>query len=272
MAKDELAGDTTVSTELEEEIDALYAGRLEHFVSGRNALSRKLKQAGAADTAAEVAALRKPTVAAWAVNQLARTHRRDVDLLLDAGKRIVDAQQTSISQGGRAGLDAARGSLRTAVTDLTASAQQVLGDRAGQTTLTRVAETLRSAATEEKGRELLARGRLTAELSDTGWDTIAALAPAPAPRERDTQRDTKGATKRGQTSARLKAAQDAVRKEQSAQSAATTQLRKALRDEEHLRERLQAAETAAEETRAEVAAVEQRLRAAEKKLRELENR
>ena len=268
MAKDELAGDTTVSAELEEEIDALYAGPLEHFVSGRNALSRKLKQAGAADTAAEVAALRKPTVAAWAVNQLARTHRRDVDLLLDAGKRIVDAQQTSIAEGGRGGLDAARVSLRTAVTDLTASAERVLGDRAGQATLTRVAETLRSAATEEKGRELLARGRLTSELSDTGWDTIAALAPASAPRERDTGGDRK----RGQASARLKAAREALQKEQSAQSAAAAQLRKAVRDEERLRERLQAAEAAVEEAQAEVAVAEQRLQAADKKLRELDDR
>ncbi len=256
-----------MSAHLEEEIDGLYAGPLDEFVTERNAVARKLKQAGDRDAAAEVAGLRKPTLVAWTVNQLARTQRRDVDLLLDAGKRIVDAQETSISEGGRAGLDAARASLRTAVTGLTASAQRLLGERGNQSTLTRVAETLRSAATEEKGRELLARGRLTAELSDTGWDTIAALAPGRAP-ERATRTDTK----RRESRARLKAARDAVRREESAHTAAATRLQKATTEAERLRDRLEAAESAVEEAQAEVAAAEQRLTEAEQERRRLDNR
>jgi chromosome segregation ATPase len=256
-----------VSARLEDEIDRLYAAPLDEFVSERKALSRKLKQAGAADAASEVAGLRKPTVAAWTVNQLARTHRRDVDLLLDAGKRIVDAQQASISEGGRAGIDAARMTLRKAVTDLTASAQGILGERASQSTLTRVAETLRSAATEEKGRELLARGRLTAELSDTGWDTIAALVPG------DSRERTKPtATKHRERQAGVKAAREAVRQEQSALAAATTRLQKTVQQEERLRDQLRAATTAVTDAEAAIAGIEKRLKHAQQQLRELTGR
>src|SRR6476659_8437128 len=106
------------------------------------------------------------------------TRRREVDLLLDAGKRLVAAQQASISKGSRSELDAAQVSLRKSVASLTDAAGKILGTRASTSTLARVAETLRAAATVAEGRELLARGCLVEELSDTGWDLVAALTPA----------------------------------------------------------------------------------------------
>ena len=253
-----------MTAQLDDEIDLLYAGPLDRFVSERKALAQKLKQAGDGDGAAEVASLRKPTVVAWTVNQLARENRREVDLLLDAGKRIIDAQQASIAEGGRAGIDAARASLRKAVADLTAAAHCLLGKQASQTTLTRVAETLRSAATEAEGRELLARGRLTVQLSDTGWETVSALSP------RESSRPAKktGGAHRGA----LKAAREKVRREQAARSAALTLLDKAVREEARVRGQLRAAEAAVEEARADIAAIEQRLEEAEQQLGELADR
>ena len=159
--------------------DGLYALPLEEFVSARNELAKRLRKDGDTEAAAEVASLRKPTLVAWAVDQLAHTRRREVDLLLDAGKRLVAAQQASISKGGRSELDAAQGSLRKSVASLTDAAGEILGTRASTSTLARVAETLRAAATVAEGRELLARGCLVEELSDTGWDLVAALTPAP---------------------------------------------------------------------------------------------
>ena len=52
--------------------------------------------------------------------------RRNVDLLLDAGKRIIDAQEASIARGGRDDLDAAQASLRKAVNGLTEQASAIL--------------------------------------------------------------------------------------------------------------------------------------------------
>ena len=174
-----------MNVDLDNDIDRLYVAPRQEFVRERDALVQTLRKAGDREVAAEVAALRKPTLVAWTVNQLAHEERRDVDLLLDAGKRIIDAQQSSIMQGDRADLDAAQASLRRAISGLTARARTILGPDASKTTLTRIAETLRTAATAPAGRELLARGRLSEELSGTGWEIVAGLTPAPqAPSKR----------------------------------------------------------------------------------------
>ena len=104
--------------------DGLYALPLDEFVAARNDLAKALKKEGDREGAAEVAALRKPTLVAWAVNQLAHTRRREVDLLLDAGKRLIDAQQASLSKGSRTELDAARAALRLSIGTLTEAAAE----------------------------------------------------------------------------------------------------------------------------------------------------
>ena len=146
--------------------------------------------------------------------------------------------------------------------DLTASARTLLGDRGSQSTLTRVAETLRSAATEATGRELLARGRLTVELSDTGWDTVAALAPG-QPRGRGKPGAAGRPAKRAEGSARSRArrAGGSIRGNEGA--------RERLAEETRLRNELEAAEAEVEAARTEVAAIEQRLENAQQELREL---
>src|SRR2546430_17725439 len=77
-------------------VDELYAASLESFTRSRNDLAKALRDAGDRDAAERVGSLQKPTVAAWAVNQLSRRHRREVDLVLDAGHRLIETQQ-----GGR---------------------------------------------------------------------------------------------------------------------------------------------------------------------------
>ena len=57
------------------EPDDLYGLPLDRFVAERGALAKALRADGRRDEASRVAALRKPSVAAWAVNQLARTQR-----------------------------------------------------------------------------------------------------------------------------------------------------------------------------------------------------
>ena len=124
-----------MNVDLDNDIDRLYVAPREEFVRERDALVRTLRAAGDRDAAAEVGALRKPTLVAWTVNQLAHKERRDIDLLLDAGKRIIDAQESSIAKGGRADLDAAQASLRRAISGLTAQASAILGPEASKTTL-----------------------------------------------------------------------------------------------------------------------------------------
>jgi hypothetical protein len=151
--------------------DDLYAQPLESFTDARNQLARSLRAAGDTDAAERVAALRKPTVAAWAVNQLSRHHRREVDLLLDAGHRLIEAQQ-----GARTAeeLAAAARQHRDAVESLVRLARALLGTRASEETVRKIAETLRAASLTEAGREELARGLLTDAVTTTGWDILVA--------------------------------------------------------------------------------------------------
>ena len=82
----------------------LYGLPLERFVPERNALAKDLRRNGDRDEAETVAKLRKPSVAAWAVNQLVRTQRQAVARLFAAG----DAAQRAQSELLAGRVDAAR--------------------------------------------------------------------------------------------------------------------------------------------------------------------
>lgn len=167
-----------VSIEFEEEIDRLYSLPLDRFTAERTAVVRALRQEGRRAEAARIGELRKPTLAAWTVNQLARRNRKDVDLLLDAGHRLATAQADVLAGGDPNQLQDARERERTALRRLSEAASEILGDRASEGTIRQVADTLRLAALSEEGRELLARGRLTGEVEPTGFELVAAVAPA----------------------------------------------------------------------------------------------
>jgi hypothetical protein len=169
------------------DVDALYGLPLEQFTSARDRLARELRQGGDREGAKALGALRKPVLAAWVVNQLARTRGRDVDLLLDAGNRLLEEQRS-----GKPGSRSAYEHQRRALDSLLVGAREILGGRSSEQTLRTVAETLRTASLTEDGRELLARGRLTEPLTTTGWDIVAANPPPPgrragAKRSRDTE-------------------------------------------------------------------------------------
>jgi hypothetical protein len=161
--------------------DDLYGLPLAEFTRARDALARQLRKDGEKEEAARVAALRKPPLPAWAVNAVARAHPREVDLLLDASHRLVEAQT---GRAAHEDVTAAVWRQRKAVAELTDLAGRLLGERATPATMARVFETLRSAALTLEGRALLARGVLDRELSTTGWEIVEAAGVAlPQPRE-----------------------------------------------------------------------------------------
>src|SRR5689334_3290070 len=79
------------------EVDALFKLPLPEFTAARNALASKLKKAGHQAEADAVKALPKPSVAAWAVNQLYWRHRKEFDHLIDTGERFRKAQATHLA-------------------------------------------------------------------------------------------------------------------------------------------------------------------------------
>jgi hypothetical protein len=224
---------------LDEAIDELYGADLDAFTAERTRLARELRGSGSRDEALELQQLRKPTVAAWAMNQLARRNRRDVDLLLDAGHRLREAQAAALRGNEHETFERARGSEREALRRLKREAERLLREERGGASaavLSQIDETLRAAAVSEEGRERLARGRFTAPLVPEGFEALAGLVPdVPLPRR--VARPSAADAKR-----RLREAQKRVRELEAA-------AREAEQRAEDLREQAEAAEQEAEAAR-----------------------
>jgi hypothetical protein len=111
------------------DIGALYVGAPEGFIEARNELAERLKADGEDDAAAAVKKLRKPTVAAWAVDRAARAEPGLVEELLAAGDRLGSAQRRALS-GTRGGDDLRRASdeRRELIRRLTEVAMHALDD------------------------------------------------------------------------------------------------------------------------------------------------
>lgn len=160
------------------EIDALYALPLDEFTAARNALAKKLGSE-------QVRTLAKPSVPAWAVNQLARRERKQLGALLKAGETL--QKQVLGGKAGAAALREAQQHERHLVQQLVQLAERILRDAgraATGATVERISETLIAGAQTAEGREALRAGRLTEELEPSGFEALAGLAPRKvAPRD-----------------------------------------------------------------------------------------
>jgi hypothetical protein len=174
---------------LDRELDELYGLPLDEWTRARNDLATRLKKAHQTEQAEQVRSLRKPSVVAWAVNQLARREPKRVEALLRAGERLRAAQEQALrGKAAASDVNAAARAERDAVRDLVAAARDVLeeaGHAASPATLDRVSQTLRTGAVDERGRELLTRGRFDEELKGVGFGTLTAVEPAARPRTDD---------------------------------------------------------------------------------------
>ncbi len=171
------------------DVDDLYGLPFDEFVPARNALARELRKAGERDRAGEVAALEKPSVAAWAVDQLVRTQRKGVSELFDAGDALRAAQDDVLAgRGDGQSLRSAVDRERAAVDALAAAARGLLtseGQELSPTIIERVADTLHAAALDDEAREQVREGRLERELRHVGLGVLGAPpAGAPSPKRK----------------------------------------------------------------------------------------
>jgi hypothetical protein len=164
----------------------LYGLPLEEFTPARDALAKELKADGRKDEAAEVKALRKPTVAAWALNRAARDHPDAVAALRAAGADLRDAQTEALSgdagrlrAAGRAVADEVE-----RVSGLAADALRAAGRPASAAQQEKIVATLRTAAVDDDAGDVLARGVLVDDLEPTGFSLLGGgtgdLSAAPA--------------------------------------------------------------------------------------------
>ena len=100
--------DSDPSLDLEDELDRLYGVAFDQFVSARTGLVRALRKERRRAEAATVEELKKPSRVVWTVNQLVRRNRKDIDLLLDVGHRLLAGQKAVLGGAGPASFDEAR--------------------------------------------------------------------------------------------------------------------------------------------------------------------
>jgi hypothetical protein len=277
-----MRGDKRVD-HLEEELDELYALEPAQFVAERDRLVRELRKADQREEAEQVKSLRKPSISAWTINQLARKERRDVDLLLDAGHRLREAQQGLLAGEDRKSLDEARGTQRDAIGNLRQAARRILGEagHGSEATLDRMMGTLQAAAVSDEGRELLATGRLTGDLEATGFELLAPLAvgvsqqePARQLRPIRKRADPKASheRRRQQDRKRLEEARVRLREARASAKAAEKELRAAERDASKARRDLALAEERVHKTRAAAGKSQAAVEQAEKQLHDAERK
>jgi hypothetical protein len=179
--------------------DGLYGLPLERFVPERGALAKELRSSGRREEATAVAALRKPSISAWSVNQLVRTQHHAVADLFVAGDALRDAQSGVLAGSAQApALREATERERAAVEALLDKARGLLssdGHEPSRVILDRVAETLHAAALDDDARKLIGDGRLERELRHVGFGAGLGTQPSPTDRRPPASRDTGRAEK-----------------------------------------------------------------------------
>lgn len=251
--------------------DALYAVGPKDFVSARDARAKELKDAGDKEAAAEVKALRRPTVAAWLANQLVREHADEMTALLDLGAALREATATlsgpELRQLSRQRNEVVQALVRQARRLALADGQPVADDASRG-----LEDTLNAALADEAAAETVMTGRLTEALRHTGFAAgTGSAAPArsrpaaQASRPPSTERGTKAGAA-GPTAAERRAAERRERLEHDL-AAAQADAREAADALTAAEEAAAAAGAAAEHARAQVDDLRARLDSAEAGLR-----
>jgi hypothetical protein len=229
---------------IDEQIDSIYQLPLDEFTAARNALA---KEAGPA--AAEVKALQKPPLAAWAINQV-YWRGRPAFHALTASAAALRTAHTAVVSGKRGDLRAAGAAHEEALEAVLKAALAILRDAGHPTTdATRqaIANALRALPASKEPP-----GRLTQLLQPTGFELLAGL-PAARPGGRAEPSPTVAPTAKPDKNPKTK---DAARERSlaKAKEAVTTALRaERTADEAARRDEFEAARAIREAERAAAA-------------------
>jgi hypothetical protein len=151
------------------EVDRLYQLPLDSFTTERNALAKKLGQPA-------IKQLAKPSVPAWAVNQLYWKDRRVYERLIKASERL-RVEHRRLLAGKPADVREAEKTHREAIRVAGEEIKRILadsGDAASPATMTAVTETLQSLPGADSP------GRLARPLRPTGFEALSGVSARPA--------------------------------------------------------------------------------------------
>jgi hypothetical protein len=204
-------------TETNESLDRLYGVPLGEFTAVRDQLAAELRELGDRDAAARVKKLRRPSVSAWVVNQLARVHRSGVQELLSVGEDVRTGQRAALSGGGAERIREITTRRRRVVDRLLDGAEDLLtkaGQATSRSTLDKVGDTLMAATVDEEAAEAVRAGRLERELTPpSGFETLAGHIPVHQKSASKREQQARERTQRAQDQARdaKEAAEEAAR-------------------------------------------------------------
>ena len=207
--------------------DDLYGLPLSDFTKARDELAKRLRTEGKREEADAVKSLRKPTAAAWALNQIARKRPKDVQRLVSTGEQLRKAHEALFAGGNRSAVQKASAKERELIDELTRDATAVAGEAGTASTAAldeRIRNTLHAAALDEETATELKAGRLEREREAVGsFGSDAATAQPPArkpPAKGPAKADKQAAARRRDLERAVKAARSDEQRARKAVAAA----------------------------------------------------
>ena len=244
---------------LEDDVDALFNRPLAEFTGARNDLAARLKREGRADDSNFVKALAKPSISAWAVNQLHWKHREAFDRLLATSQRFRQSQTSHTAAriaDLRGSLDARREAL-SQLSDLATVLLREAGHNPTPDAIHRITTTLEALSAHATLSDGPTPGRLSQDVEQPSFASLASLIPSI---------DT---TKRNEELARITPSQKSgSAAAKTRQATPTGNAQKVSEDEETRRAGIAAAKVSLEEARRSLTEAQrraQRSEAAQKK-------
>ena len=235
----------------QQSLQALYTAPLASFVTERSRLAAELRTAGKGDAGKELARRRRPTVSAWAVNQLYWHEREAFDALFAAAARLRkgDLKET--------------GAYREALRELHRRAAEILRKSPHtptDTTMRRVTGTL-AAVAAAGSFDPDPPGALTADREPPGFEAVDAVPTTEPAKSRGSEPERTAA--QSEERAREQAEAKARQTERQRLVAALREAQAVVRDRERaaalLEKELHAAEKAVENARGVVRDLERGL-------------
>ncbi|QLY28735.1 hypothetical protein [Nocardia huaxiensis] len=166
---------------LDEAAAELYGIPPAEFVAARTEWVRRAREAGDKTLATAIGTLRRPTVAAWAVNLLAREAPEEVGALLDLGEALREAQRRLSGEQLRA-LTTRRQQVVNALTRKAVELAAARGQRLSESVARDIGGTLQAALADPEVGDQVRSGTLTAAATYDGFGP-AALVSVPAGRK-----------------------------------------------------------------------------------------
>jgi chromosome segregation ATPase len=149
----------------------LYALMPDEFTATRNKRAADARSDGEKELAASIRSLRKPSMAAWAVNLLVRERSEEIEQMLALG-RMLRAAQTDLDSDSLRKLSGQRRALVAALGKQAASLAKASGQRISEATVTEVEQTLNAALADAGAAAALRTARLTRGLDSIGLEAV----------------------------------------------------------------------------------------------------